>query len=136
VKIAKRIAIAFTLYVFVVVAFEVLIGVFQPSSQATLTIATQDESGHSKRRVLARIKVDEQLYVAANHWPRAWYNQAISTPDIEVALDRKGEEMRPFRAVPIVGEARNRIDQESPLTFGFRFLTGFAPRTFLRLDPL
>jgi hypothetical protein len=37
--------------------------------------------------------------------------------------------------VPVVGEEHARVDADNRLGLGFRILTGFPPRYFLRLDP-
>ena len=131
-KAAKILAIALGGYVAIVVAFESLIGYFQPASDGTLVITTTDEAGNSKDRVLSRLQSGGQLYVAANHWPRAWYNQALENPDVEIALD--GE--KPARlAVPVTEDEHDRVNSDNSLPLAFRFLTGFPPRYFLRLDP-
>ncbi len=124
-------AIALGGYVAIVVAFESLIGVFQPASDSTLVITTTDEAGNSNDRVLSRLQSDGQLYVAANHWPRAWYNQALENPDVEIALDG---EKTPRLAVPVTDDEHSRVNSDNSLPLVFRFLTGFPPRYFLRLD--
>ena len=129
----KRIAIALLVYLAIVVAFESLIGFFQPADQSTLVITTYDEDGDPHDRVLARIESRGRLYVAANHWPRTWYRQALAHPKVEVTLDG---EKKPYRAVPVRGEEHERIEADHGLGFLLRLLTGFPPRAFLRLDPL
>ncbi len=113
-------------------AFESLIGVIQPTAGDTLVITTQDGDGDANDRVVSRLKSGGQLYVAANHWPRAWYNRALENPEVQVTLD--GEEGK-YRAVPIVGVEHERVDGENSLGVFFRMLTGFPPRYFVRLDP-
>lgn len=131
-KAAKVLAIAICSYVGIVVAFESLIGVLQPSTGDTLVITTSDANGNTSDRVLARLESDGQLYVAANHWPRNWYEQALANPDVEVTLsDEKGA----YRAVPVTGEEHDRVNGENDLGVVFRILTGFPPRYLLRLEP-
>jgi hypothetical protein len=131
-KIARRIVIGLLVYVGIVIAFESMIGVFQPAGESTLVITTIDEDGNSNDRVLARIENNGQLFVAANHWPRAWYNQALMNPNVQVTLDEaKGS----YRAVPASDEEHARVNGEKPLGLAFRIVTGFPPRYFLRLDP-
>ena len=132
-KVIKLIAILLLVYVGIVVAFESLIGYFQPAGQSTLVISTTDEDGTANDRVLARLDSNGQLYVAANHWPRAWYNQALENPNVEVSLDG---EMAAYLAVPVTEEEHNRVDSEHALGLVVRILTGFPPRYFVRLDPL
>ena len=82
-KAIKLIVVFFVVYVGIVVAFETLIGVFQPATDTTLVITTTGDDDVSNDRVLARLESDGQLYVAANHWPRAWYNEALENPAFE-----------------------------------------------------
>ena len=125
-------AVVVLIYVGIVVAFESLIGYFQPTSAATLVITTFDDDATPHERVLSRLESDSQPYVAANHWPRAWYNRALENPEVLVALDG---EKRDYRVVPVTGAEHDRVDGENSLGVVFRILTGFPPRYFLRLDP-
>jgi hypothetical protein len=130
---ALRIAVIVAVgYVGIVVAFESLIGYFQPADDSTLVITTFEADGTRHDRVVSRLESDGRLYVAANHWPRAWYNRALENPEVKVAVDDKEG---PYRAVPITGAEHDRIDDEHSLPMVFRFLTGFPTRTFIRLDP-
>jgi hypothetical protein len=135
VKAAKAIAILFVVYVGIVVVFESMIGFFQPANEGTLVITTTDASGASNDRVLARLESGGKLYVAANHWPRAWYRQALENPEVEVALDLEGVEKKVYRAVPVNGDEHERVEAEHRAPIGFRILTGFPPRYLVRLDP-
>ena len=76
-KAVKIIAISFLVYVGIVVTFESLIGFFQPAGATTLVITTMAEDGTANDRVLSRLESNGQLYVSANHWPRAWYNPPL-----------------------------------------------------------
>lgn len=131
-KAVKILAILFVIYVVIVVAFESLIGYFQPEAGSTLTITTTDDDGEAHERVLSRIDSGGQIYVAANHWPRAWYRQALANPHVQVEV---GGEKRPYRAVPVSGEEHERVDAEHGLGLAVRILTGFPPRYFVRLEP-
>ncbi len=131
-KAWKIVAIVALVYVGIVVAFESLIGVFQPTAGSTLVITTFDGDGTSHDRVVSRLESDGQLYVAANHWPRAWYNRALENPEVQVTLDgEKGD----YRVVPVAAGEHDRVDRENSLGVIFRILTGFPPRYFVRLDP-
>ena len=131
-KALKIVAIVALVYVGIVVAFESLIGFFQPMAGSTLVITTFDTAGAPHDRVVSRLESGGQLYVAANHWPRAWYERALANPDVQASLDgQKGD----YRAVPVTGEEHARVDADNRLPFPFRVLTGFPPRYFLRLDP-
>ena len=130
-KALKVFGILFLVYIVVVVAFESSLGYFQPTSQSTLVITTTDEDGSQNDRVLTRLESNGQLYVAANHWPRAWYRQALASPNVQVTLDgEKGT----YLAVPVADGEQERVKIDNRLGFAFRILTGFPPRYFVRLD--
>ena len=131
-KTAKSIAISLVAYVALVVAFESMLGLFQPANQTTLVITTTDEDGTAHDRVLARLESNGQLFVSANHWPRAWYRRALENPSVEVTVDGvRGD----YRAVPATDEEADRVNREDPHGIGFRIMTGFPPRRFVRLGP-
>jgi len=131
-KSVKILVIVVAVYVGIVVLFESLLGYFQPSGQTILVITTTDDSGASHQRVVARLETDGTLYVAANHWPRAWYRRLPRHPEVEVT---SGGATRPYRAVPIAGADAERVNAAHPLGWVFRILTGFPPRRIVRLDP-
>lgn len=128
----KILAVVLMGYVGIVVAFEAMIGAVQPSAGSTLVITTHDADGTPHDRVVSRLQSDGKLYVAANHWPRAWYERALENPDVEATIDGT---KAPYRAVPVTGEEHDRVDAANSLGAGFRVLTGFPPRLFVRLDP-
>jgi hypothetical protein len=131
-KALRIVAIVALIYVGIVVAFESLIGYFQPAGGSTLVITTFDGDGTAHDRVLSRLESDGQLYVAANHWPRAWYNRALENPEVQVTLDGNNGD---YRVAPVAGAEHDRVDGDNSLGVGFRILTGFPPRYFVRLDP-
>ena len=131
-KAAKIIAIVLVVYVGIVIAFESLLGYFQPANQSTLVITTTDADGSSHDRVVARLRSNGQLYVAANHWPRAWFRQTSTNPAVEIEMDGVRSS---YTAVPVAGEEHDRVDDDNGLGFVFRVLTGFPPRYFVRLEP-
>ena len=128
----KIVVIAVLVYVGIVVIFESLIGYIQPAGGSTLVITTSDGDGTSHDRVVSRLESDGKLYVAANHWPRAWYTRALENPEMQITLDG---EKADYRAVPVTGMEHDRVDGEHSLPVVFRILTGFPPRYFVRLDP-
>jgi hypothetical protein len=81
---------------------------------------------------VTRLESDGKLYVAANHWPRAWYERALANPDVQVTEDGG---KRDYRAVPVSGAEHDRVQAENRHSVVFLILTGFPPRYFLRLDP-
>ena len=129
---AKLPLIVLLAYVGVVVAFESALGYLQPTSEGTIVITTTDRDGESRDRVLARLESQGQLYVARNHWPRAWYDRALEQPQVEITVDG---ERRAYLAVPVSGAEHARVDAENSLGLVFRILTGFPTRYILRLDP-
>lgn len=132
-KALKIIVIALLVYAGIVTAFESLIGYFQPAQPgSTIALATFDSSGAPHDRVVSKLESDGQLYVAANHWPRAWYHRALANPKVQATIDGV---KRDFRAVPVTGEEHDRVQSEHPHGLVFLFLTGFPPRYFVRLDP-
>jgi hypothetical protein len=131
-KAARIAVILLLIWAVVVVAFESLIGILQPSAGSTLVITTFDAGGTGHDRVVSRLESNGQLYVAANHWPRAWYRRALANPDVQATIDDKQGD---YRAVPVTGEEHDRVDAANGLGLVFRVLTGFPPRYFLRLDP-
>ena len=131
-KASKIVAIVVLVYLGIVVAFESLIGYFQPADGSTLVITTFDRDGAQHDRVVTRLESDGQLYVAANHWPRAWYDRALENPEVQVTQD--GEKGK-YRAVQVSGVEHARVDAQNSLPVFFRILTGFPPRYFVRLDP-
>jgi hypothetical protein len=131
-KALKIVATLALVYVGVVVAFESSIGYFQPTAGSTLVITTFDADGAPHDRVVSRLESGGQLYVAANHWPRAWYRRALENPDVQVSLEGRKVD---YRAVPVTGAEHDRVDGEHSLGVVFRILTGFPSRDFVRLDP-
>jgi len=131
-KALKWIAIVLLAYVGIVVAFESLLGVVQPAGDGTLVITTTDPDGTAHERVVSRLESGGKLYVAANHWPRAWYERALQNPEIQIMLDGVKSDRH---AVFVKGEEHDRVNADKSLGIVFKILTGFPPRYLLRLDP-
>ncbi len=128
----KKILILALAYVAIVVGFESLIGFLQPAGESTLVLTTIDPDGTPHDRVLARLDIDGKVYVSANHWPRAWYRRALANPEVQATLDGvQGN----YRVVAVTGPEADRVEREHPHGLAFRFVTGFPPRYFVRLDP-
>jgi hypothetical protein len=131
-KPLKIAIILLALYALLVVLFESSLGYFQPENASTLQIATINADGIVNQRILARIDCAGQLCVATNHWPRAWYREALANPSVEVNLE-SGQ--GGYIAVPVEGAEHDLVNADNSLGLMFRILTGFPPRYFLRLDP-
>ncbi|MDZ7686977.1 MAG: hypothetical protein U5O39_20145 [Gammaproteobacteria bacterium] len=67
---AKIIGGLVILYVYIVVAFESLLGYYQPENQGTIVITTIEDDGSQHARVVSKLESEGELYVAANHWPQ------------------------------------------------------------------
>ena len=131
-KIAKIVGILVLVYVGIVVVFESLLGYFQPESDNTIVITTTNDDGESFNRVVSLLESQEKMYVAVNHWPRMWYYRLLDNPEI---LVKNGGEMGNYLAVPVEGTEHDQVQNDNPTGLVFRFLTGFPPRYFIRLDP-
>src|SRR5262245_2847761 len=129
--VVKIALIVLFVYAAIVAAFESMVGYIQPTSAKAAVITTFDASGLSHDRVVSRLESNGQVYVAANHWPRAWYERALANPKVQVTWD--GQKIN-YQAVPVTGAEHDRVDADNRLPLAFRFLTGFPPRYFLRLD--
>ncbi|MDE0055555.1 MAG: nitroreductase/quinone reductase family protein [Gammaproteobacteria bacterium] len=132
-RTTKIVAIVPGIYVLLVVAFESLLGYFQPEAPGTLVITTVDAEGETHDRVLSGLKSDGKSYVAVNHWPRAWYGRVKENPNVKITRDGETED---YLATPVSGEEHDRVAGDNPVGIGFRVITGFAPRYFVRLDPV
>lgn len=138
-KVLELLLIGLGAYLALVVAFEcfvVIMGTRQAArgvapDEEWVVITTQDADGRTDT-VVGGVESAGHLYVAANHWPRGWYQRALRNPHVE--LTRAGER-RACRAVPVTGAERARIARDYRLPWIARLLTGFPPRSFLRLDP-
>lgn len=126
-------------YLGVVVAVELLVGymgrrhaVRGVQAGETWLSITATVAGEDRSVVVAGVESAGRMYVAANHWPRAWYHRVVENPDVRVTVQGK---QASYHAVPISGEERARIAREYGLPLIVRILTGFPPRAFLRLDP-
>ncbi len=133
VKPLKFLAVILLIYVGIVALFESLLGYYQPTNDETIVITTFDDEQNASDRVVNAIYIEQKLYVAANHWPRAWYHAALRQPSINVKVDGQAV---PYIAVPVVDEEHESVDAARPLPLFFRVLTGFPPRYFVRLDPV
>ena len=120
-------------YVASVVWFEVQLGVNQPQGSTSIVIATFNDDNEGHERVVRLEQIDGNFYIAANHWPRSWYNQALDNPNLEVKMP--GEDtFVTYMAVPLEGAEEEHIAEIYSFGFEFRFRTGFPARYFLRLD--
>ena len=128
----KLVGLSCVAYVVIVGAFESMLGTFQPAGASTLVITTRDEDGATYDRVLARLESNGQLFVAANHWPRAWYKRTLENPSVQIVAEGV---TGAYVALPVTDAEYDRVNSEHGLGVMFRILTGFPPRRLLRLEP-
>lgn len=131
-RLAKILMIVALVYVGIVATFESLLGYFQPADAQTMVITTYDSDGQGADRVVARLKSNGTLYVAANHWPRGWFNDALENDEVDITFDG---ETQSYRAVLLEGVDHDAVNAQHALPLPFRILTGFPPRYLMRLDP-
>ena len=129
--VGRIVVIGVLAYAGLVVAVESTLGFFQPKDGDTFTITTTDADGVSTERVLAQNFSGGRLYASANHWPRAWYNEALKNPRVKATLNGTTTD---YIAVPIDEEEHRRAAADNGNGIGLKFLFGFAPQRFLRLD--
>lgn len=133
VLVVKIALVGLLVYASLVVTFESALGFFQPEDESTFVITTTDGDGVSKDRVLVRNLSGGRLYAAANHWPRAWYNEALKNPRVKATVDGVTAE---YIAVPVDEAEHRQVNAENENGIALTILFGFAPRRFLRLDPV
>lgn len=131
-KAFKFLAILAVVYVVIVVLFETLLGYFQPEAPGTVVITTTDTAGATHDRVVSELESGGGMYVAVNHWPRAWYRRLRDNPNVQVT---RGGETGDYIAVVVEGDEHDRVAADNPTGIVFRILTGFPPRYFVRFDP-
>ena len=114
-KIVKWLGGILGLYALLVAIFEIgYLGYTQPSFEDSeipmLVLTTTTEAGETKDTILARITVDEKIYVSAHHWsrgagmqtlwrtPRSWSPSRVKNLSAELcpykALNLKKQRVR------------------------------------------
>lgn len=131
--IVKVLLIVVLVYVGFVALMEALIGYIQPHMDGGVRLTTTDAEGRTSERMLAGARLEGKLYIASNHWLRGWYHRALAEPSVLADVDGV---QAAYSAVPIEGEERARVSDAYRMGFVLRFICGFAPSKFLRLDPL
>lgn len=131
-KWLKTILIIVLVYVGIVVLFESSLGFLQPQAGNTVVITTFDADGTPHPRVVSLLNSEGRQYVAANHWPRAWFRQVRANG--QILMNNDGVETA-HRGVVVSGVEHDQVQRDNPTGLVFRLLTGFPPRYFVRLDP-
>lgn len=130
-KALKMLVILVVAYVVVVTLFETLLGYFQPQAPGTVVITTFGADGVAHDRVVSALESGGNMYVAVNHWPRAWYRRLRDNQMVHVTRDGETGE---YTAVVVEGEEHDQVARDNPTGIVFRILTGFPPRYFVRFD--
>ncbi len=120
-------------YITLVAIMEALVWRLQPDMEGGVVITTTDKTGDSVDRKLYGFEFNDKLYISSNHWLRSWYYRALKNPNVEVVV---GGVQRSYTAVPIQGDEREVLSEAYKMGFVLRFICGFAPSRFLRLDPV
>jgi hypothetical protein len=131
-KVLKVVAYVLLGYAVLVAVLDVVVGIVQPDMDVGVLLSTTDSEGRTSDRMLAGVRMDDHIYVSANHWTRFWYYRALVNPAVEVTVNGKRGR---YTAVPVTGDELDRIAAKYQMGFVLRFLTGFAPQRFVRLDP-
>ena len=130
-KIKKTIFFIFFGYLGLVFVFETFLGIMQPRSGDTMVITSFDASGKARKRVVSRLEQGGQIFVAVNHWPRAWARRIQLNPNVQITYS---EITSNYNAVVLKGEDHLQASSNFAVPLLFRFLTGFPPRYFFRFE--
>ena len=135
-KILKIVLILAAVYVGIVVVFESLLGYYQPKGEENLVITVTEDDGSKSERVLSLFQSQGELYLAANHWPRAWFRQVQKNPDVHIEFGGERAAISgDYTAIAISNADHDRVLADNPIGFVGRFLMGFPPREFVRIEP-
>ena len=132
-QITSVVLIVVLVYVGFVALMEGLIGYIQPDMDGGVKLTMTDAEGRTSDRMLALLRLDGKLYIASNHWLRGWYRRVLANPSVLGEIDG---ERAAYLAVTIEGEERALASDAYRMGFVLRFVCGFAPSKFLRLDPV
>ena len=137
-KLAIRaVVVLAVLYVGLVVLFESWLGYAQPSGNGNIVLTMTDSDGSETVRVLSPFESQETLYLAANHWPRGWFWEVQGHEEVHVAFVGDDAARTGRYSVHVIdGDEHDRVATDTALPFFIRFLTGFPPREFVRLEPV
>ena len=136
-RYVKILLILAAVYVGLVVVFESLLGYYQPKGEENLVITLTEDDGSKTERVLSLFQSEGELYLAANHWPRAWFRQVLKNPNVHIEFGgERADQSGNFVAVPIDGADHDRVLNDNRIQFFGRFIMGFPPREFVRIDPV
>lgn len=119
-------------YFTLLLLLEAVVWKAQPNMENAVTLFVHQGDDVLTRKLFG-FEYNDKLYVSSNHWFRQWYHAILKNPQIDV--EHAGD-VKPFTVVPIEGDERAEIAREYKMGFVLRLMCGFAPRRFLRLDPM
>ena len=130
--VKKILLIVLVVYIGIVVLFESWLGYSQPQGDGMVTINTTSDEGATSGRVVSLLKSNDNLYIARNHWPKRWYDQALANPEISV---ESAGMTNNYLAVPVTGDEYNRVDSDNPLPTFFQVSDWFSTQIFYPIGP-
>tara|TARA_A100001037_G_scaffold23880_2_gene19651 strand:- start:8563 stop:9006 length:444 start_codon:yes stop_codon:yes gene_type:complete len=132
---AKILFIVLGIYVALVAAFETWLGYSQPRGEQNLVITLTEEDGSQTQRVLSLFESQDKLYLAANHWPRAWFSQVKENPNVHIEFGgERAAQSGDYTAMHVEGAEHDQVAEDTALPFVARLMMGFPPREFVRLE--
>ncbi len=120
-------------YLGLVIVFETFLGTIQPRSGGTMVITSFDAGGEATKRAVSRLERGGQIFVAVNHWPRAWARRIQLNPNVQITYS---EITRNYNTAVLTGEDHLQASSDFVVPFLCRILTGFPPRYFFRFESL
>ncbi len=122
-------------YLVILLFVEVVVWRIQPAMDGGVMLIIPGDGDALMKRTVYGYRHDGTLYVSSNHWFRSWYRAALRQRDIEVLAEGLDEPRR-YTATIVAGDELSRVREGYNMGFFLRLLCGFAPRKFLRLDPV
>lgn len=130
-RTSKKIIVLLVGYMGLVVVFESFLGLIQPRSGDTMVITSFKIDGKAINRVVSRLEEGNDVFVAVNHWPRAWARRISENPNVQITYN---ETTLSYNAVILEGGEHDKAVLDFPVPLAFRILTGFPPRYFFRFE--
>ena len=83
----KKIIVLLIGYMGLVIVFESFLGLIQPRSGDTMVITSFEIDGKAINRVVSRLEQGSDIFVAVNHWPRAWARRISENPNVQITYN-------------------------------------------------
>ena len=126
-RTSKKIIVLLIGYMGLVVVFEIFLRLIQPRSGDTMVITSLKIDGKAIKRVLSRLEEGNDVFVAVNHWPRAWARRIGENPNFQITYN---ETKLSYNAVILEGGEHDKAVSDFQVPLAFRILTEFPPRYF------